>query len=277
MSARAGAGRAGRSDGLPPALEPVRGGLARDFPQALHGGSWWQPRQGVCSVVWVLEAADSHVLKLAEGAFHVGLLRREHERLVALAGTGLPVPTVRALVDGDGVAVLVTSRVDGVLARTRLRQETDPAVRRRLLRSIGATLRRVHDTPVPPGLGVGEPWIDRVLREAAANLAAGHNDGGSAADLARLRAAPPPPVAETLVHGDFTLNNCLVAGDQVSGVIDWSHGGAGDPRYDLALVGRHKPDALRHPGELAHLFAGYGAPAPPADVVAYFERLYEYF
>lgn len=44
---------------------------------------------------------------------------------------------------------------------------------------------------------------------------------------------------EVLVHGDFTLANCLGDGDRISGVIDWSGSRRGEARIDLDLLVRN--------------------------------------
>jgi aminoglycoside phosphotransferase (APT) family kinase protein len=36
-----------------------------------------------------------------------------------------------------------------------------------------------------------------------------------------------------LVHGDYGLNNLLIEGDRVTGILDWEHAHIGNPAYDL--------------------------------------------
>ena len=36
-----------------------------------------------------------------------------------------------------------------------------------------------------------------------------------------------------LVHGDYGLNNLLISGDRVTGILDWEHAHIGNPSYDL--------------------------------------------
>lgn len=50
---------------------------------------------------------------------------------------------------------------------------------------------------------------------------------------------------EVLVHGDYTLSNCLVDAGKITGVIDWSGAYRGDGHGDLELLVRH---AARHSG-----------------------------
>ena len=40
----------------------------------------------------------------------------------------------------------------------------------------------------------------------------------------------------TIVHGDFHHRNCLVSGEQITGVFDWDIAGAGDWRFDLVCL-----------------------------------------
>jgi aminoglycoside phosphotransferase (APT) family kinase protein len=48
-----------------------------------------------------------------------------------------------------------------------------------------------------------------------------------------LRANKPPPVALSVVHGDFQPGNILVADDHPPIVIDWEFTRIGDPREDV--------------------------------------------
>jgi aminoglycoside phosphotransferase (APT) family kinase protein len=49
----------------------------------------------------------------------------------------------------------------------------------------------------------------------------------------------PPPLPETVVHGDFRLGNTMIAPDEPSrivAVLDWEMGAIGDPRADLGYL-----------------------------------------
>ncbi|MDQ3672100.1 MAG: phosphotransferase family protein [Actinomycetota bacterium] len=55
----------------------------------------------------------------------------------------------------------------------------------------------------------------------------------------RLADTVPPPLPETVVHGDFRLGNTMVAPDDPSrilAVLDWEMGAIGDPRADLGYL-----------------------------------------
>jgi aminoglycoside phosphotransferase (APT) family kinase protein len=82
----------------------------------------------------------------------------------------------------------------------------------------GREQARLHQTPASPALGATH-WLDRF----------GPLDPELAA---RLRSAQSPTPA--LIHLDFHADNILVAGRQVSGILDWTNACAGDGRADLA-------------------------------------------
>jgi len=104
-----------------------------------------------------------------------------------------------------------------------------------------------------------------------------HRVDGTAELLRRLIEDRPAPAPSTLIHGDFTLDNTLVADGRITGVIDWAGGGAGDPRYDLALAIGAEPEAFRSRADLASFWRGYGDSSLSAAEQRYFLDLYEFF
>ena len=122
-------------------------------------------------------------------------------------------------------------------------------------RAIGAALRTLHDSPLPP-------WPD--LTEAA--LQARISDGCT---WLLANGVLPPDVIErnrelaegvirgyepAFIHGDLHIEHVFVDGATVTGLIDWPEARVGDPLYDLASL------ALGHPERLDDLEAGYGCP-----------------
>ena len=67
--------------------------------------------------------------------------------------------------------------------------------------------------------------------------------------LAETALRPWTPV---FIHGDLQVDHVFVAGDEVTGVIDWSEGAQGDALFDLATL------TLGHPEHLGDVIAGYG-------------------
>jgi aminoglycoside phosphotransferase (APT) family kinase protein len=68
-------------------------------------------------------------------------------------------------------------------------------------------------------------------------------------ELAEAVRRPWTPV---FTHGDLQVAHVFVAGDVVTGLLDWSEAGRGDPLFDLACL------TLGHPEHLDALLAGYG-------------------
>ena len=67
------------------------------------------------------------------------------------------------------------------------------------------------------------------------------------AEAARARAGRSPG------NGDLQVDHVFVAGDEVTGVVDWSEASQGDGLFDLATL------TLGHPEHLSDVVAGYGA------------------
>ncbi|MBB1252095.1 phosphotransferase family protein [Streptomyces alkaliterrae] len=121
----------------------------------------------------------------------------------------------------------------------------------------GAAIRKLHDAPLPP-------WPGRAGRSVVA-LAAELDDecellvrnGLLPADLVtrnrQVAEAAFRPWTPAFTHGDLQIAHVFVDGDEVTGIIDWSEAGQGDPLYDLATF------TLGHEERLDDVLAGYGA------------------
>jgi len=118
----------------------------------------------------------------------------------------------------------------------------------------GAAVRALHDAPLPP-------WPGRNLDELAARLAGEcewlvQTEVLSADVVSRNRRLAETalrPWTPVFIHGDLQVDHVFIAGDEVTGVIDWSEAARGDPLYDLATL------TLGHPEHLDDVIAGYGA------------------
>jgi aminoglycoside phosphotransferase (APT) family kinase protein len=71
----------------------------------------------------------------------------------------------------------------------------------------------------------------------------------SASHLAEAALRPWTPV---FIHGDLQVDHVFIAGDEVTGVLDWSEGAPGDAVFDLATL------TLGHPERVGDVLAGYG-------------------
>jgi aminoglycoside phosphotransferase (APT) family kinase protein len=116
-----------------------------------------------------------------------------------------------------------------------------------------------------------------MLDEAERNLRVMRVDEGTPAKLERLRRDMPDPVRPALIHGDFTLDNTLVEYGSITGVVDWSGGAWGDPRYDLALALMREREAFRARADTDAFYAGYEGRRLSTRDARYFVKLYDFF
>jgi aminoglycoside phosphotransferase (APT) family kinase protein len=254
-----------------------------DIPVALRaytppGASLSYPRQGMTSEVAFVDGPRPCVIKRCRDPIYLEWLAREHSVLLALAGSPLPVPRVLAYAPVDAQdarreAWLVMSRLPGRPLWPEM-IEADSGRRAALLRRVGELLKRVHATPVPPGLRSPASWIDRMLEQARENLKWCDGTPALLEDLHRRR---PAAIPEVLIHGDLALDNVLIAADDVMSLIDWSGGAQGDPRCDLALALLTEPEFALGETELAAFYDGYGRPALNTAARQWFADLYEFF
>ena len=68
----------------------------------------------------------------------------------------------------------------------------------------------------------------------------------------RLAETALRPWTPVFIHGDLQVDHVFVAGDEVTGVIDWSEASQGDALFDLATL------TLGHEEHLRDVVAGYG-------------------
>ncbi|MET3806065.1 aminoglycoside phosphotransferase [Nakamurella sp. UYEF19] len=117
----------------------------------------------------------------------------------------------------------------------------------------GAAIRLLHDAPLPP-------WPGRDLDDLATRLA-GECEWLVDNDILPVDVVTPNrrlaetalrPWTPVFIHGDLQIDHVFVAGDKVTGIIDWSEGAPGDALYDLATL------TLGHPEHLEDVMAGYG-------------------
>jgi aminoglycoside phosphotransferase len=118
----------------------------------------------------------------------------------------------------------------------------------------GAAVRALHDAPLPP-------WPGRDVDELASQLA--HECEWLVANAVlpaelvtrnrRVAETALRPWTPVFVHGDLQVDHVFVAGDEVTGVIDWSEGARGDALLDLATL------TLGHTEHLGDVIAGYGS------------------
>ncbi len=152
-----------------------------------------------------------------------GLVRRESAALLALADQELPTPRlVAADPDGEsaGTPSLLMTALPGAWC-------VYPRNSAEFVRQLACMMARIHNVPTPhlapsdphgyePSADrgwIGDAALTRILEEAADNAV---ND--------------EPAV---LIHGDYHPLNILWAGNEISGVVDWTYTGSGSRATDV--------------------------------------------
>ena len=258
------------------------------FPEELHAflgqiQNLTYPRQGWTSdVALIVCDKGTYVVKRSQGEPFCSWLAREYRVLQMLRDCPLPLPQpcsyVHRNLAGIPEAWLIMTCLPGASLRVVAQAEHDQTVKRRMLFAFGQALARLHRLPVPPELCSErqEPWLDHMLRQARYQLLHYEVDG-SAELLEQLERQRLQLVRPTLIHGDFTVDNVLIADGKVSGIIDWAWGAWGDPRYDLALAIRPKEGIFQTVEDIQSFWDGYGTAALSKDEYDYFLSLYEFF
>lgn len=237
------------------------------------------PPQGMTSTVMLVTSEKGRfAIKQSDRPPFVDWLKREAYVLQALAETTLPVPRVLFLDDQPAAATLLMSAIPGEPLSELLRRGVSTTLRLDLLEQFGRILSTLHRTALPVRLRVEQLWLDRILAEARLNVQQGYAEPG-APPIDEFAATCPKPTPEVLIHGDFTIDNVLVDGGRITGIIDWGRGDIGDRRYDLALATRpQQPEAVfLEEVDFVAFYAGYTGARMTEINYEWFYNLYAYF
>ncbi|MEE1819797.1 phosphotransferase [Streptomyces sp. SP18ES09] len=128
----------------------------------------------------------------------------------------------------------------------------------------GAALRKLHDAPPPPWPGrAGRSAVALAAEldaECASLVASGLLPAALVTRNRQVADAALRPWTPAFTHGDLQIAHVFLDDDEVTGIIDWSEAGHGDPLYDLATF------LLGHEEHLDDVLAGYGT-AVDLDVI----------
>lgn len=200
---------------------------------------------------------------------------RQARIMHALAGSGVPVPAIKAtddtepawfameLVPGDSLEpVLDDPPVEPTLAAARMRRAAQILPR---LHAVPLSALPVDGDPLTPEDELAR-W-SRTMGAVPVELVPG------AERLEKLLASSVPEAVDpVLVHGDYRLGNIISAGTEPVALIDWEIWSPGDPRVELGWflvfadganfpgVGREVP-GLPDAAELVERYAD-GGPIP---------------
>jgi aminoglycoside phosphotransferase (APT) family kinase protein len=186
----------------------------------------------------------SHVLPTAHD------MKREYTVISALGPTGVPVPRTLGLCTDDsvnGAPFYVMSFVEGNIVRDeRAARRLTEAARARAGVSLIDTLAQLHAVDVD-AVGLGEfarrdGYIARQLKRWHGQFTQSTVDGEKGPAVvdrvhALLEARIPEQQGGVIVHGDYRLDNTVLADDgSVSAILDWEICTLGDPLADLGLL-----------------------------------------
>ncbi len=211
---------------------------------------------------------------------------REHRVISALHAQGFPVPEPLAHCADEsviGTAFFLMAHVEGRVFWEPQMPASNPVERAQVYDVMNATLARLHMfDPAAIGLGDygrGENYVARQIERWSKQYRASETE--KVDDMERLIAwLPghlPPPQVPRLVHGDYRLDNIILAPDapRIAAVLDWELSTLGDPLADFSyhLMQWHMPPSDAGTGSLIGFdLAALGIPTLDAYVDAYAAR-----
>src|SRR5260370_3149302 len=185
-----------------------------------------------------------------------------------------------------GTPFYVMKFVDGRVLWEPHMPDAAPRDRAAVYDAMNATLARLHCfDPVALGLagfGRGENYVARQIERWSKQYRASQTDeiDEMEALIAWLPLHLPPPAPVRLVHGDYRLDNIILAPSrpEIRAVLDWELSTLGDPLADLAyhLMQWNMPPSETGAGVgtlLGHDLARLGIPERAAYVDAYVARI----
>jgi aminoglycoside phosphotransferase (APT) family kinase protein len=237
-----------RLDLLGPALADATGdGRWRSLDAALIAG-------GKSNLTFELTSAAGELIlrrppsgELLPSAHDMG---REARIQLALEGTSVPVPKIVLTEPGRdllGVPFYVMEKVPGHVIRDELPDgyAQTPAEKLAMTDALVDVLADLHAVDADAiGLGdYGRPhgYLERQLRRWNGQWEKSKTHEVPAVDElgARLASLRPESQRASIVHGDYRLDNCLMAladPARVAAVLDWELSTLGDPLTDLGLL-----------------------------------------
>ena len=172
---------------------------------------------------------------------------REHRVIAALQDTPVPVPPVVGLCEDEavnGAPFYVMGFVKGPILRSAEEAKAfDEAERRAIGERVVDTLVAIHEVD-PDEVGLGElgkkeAYVERQLHRWQGQWEKSKTRELPAVDEVhqRLEARIPEQGPATIVHGDYRLDNMILAPDgEVAAVVDWELCTLGDPLADVGML-----------------------------------------
>ena len=251
-----------------------------------------QFKGGQSNPTYLLETPDrSYVLrrkppgKLLPSAHAVD---REYRVIRALHAQGFPVAEPLAYCDDNsiaGTAFYVMSFVAGRVFWEPQMPGSNAAERAAVYDAMNGTIARLHTyEPAQIGLadfGRGENYVARQVERWSTQYRASETETIEAMErlIAWLPSHIPPAGAPRLVHGDYRLDNLIVARNdpKIIAVLDWELSTLGDPLADFTyhLMAWHMPHSESAAGTaslVGHDLGGLGIPSMEDYVDDYVAR-----
>lgn len=213
---------------------------------------------------------------------------REFRVVNALHAQGFPVaePILYCADESiAGTAFYVTDFVDGRVFWEPSMPDSNPAERAAVYEHMNSIIARLHDfDPSTIGLsdfGRGENYVARQIDRWSRQYRTSETETISEMDrlVAWLPQHVPPQQAVRLVHGDYRLDNTIIAADapKIIAVLDWELSTLGDPLADFSyhLMQWHMPQSDAAAGTaslVGHDLEALGIPPLSDYVDAYAAR-----
>ncbi|MEO8551276.1 MAG: phosphotransferase [Kofleriaceae bacterium] len=198
------------------------------LPAELRGASI-EPIAAGMSGAGVYRVGTAHVLKISDPAEPLDAWQRKAQIQTDAAAAGIA-PTI---VHTDESRRAVVSEL--VVDRGFPMWFGNPETRATAIATLGRTLRKIHELPIPEGAVASDPR--GLLAKLAAALDGFPVPAVVGEAIARVQSDTPPDSHRAIVlsHNDVNPTNLVFDGERLL-LLDWETAAPNDPFYDLAAI-----------------------------------------
>lgn len=193
--------------------------------------------QGCTSIVYKIKTRDNYyLLKTTNHNIYDEWLKKEASTLKSLINQNeISVPKFYDFFKIKNTSNLLMSFENGITLSEALNSNIQHKQKLKLIEKFGQYIYHLHSLDTNKFHFKHDDWLTHQLIKAEKYLNSNQTEGNQKL-LTILKKEKPKYMKQTIIHGDYTIDNVLINLDGSFKFIDVSGMEIGDPRYDEALA-----------------------------------------